>query len=53
VAIFACVCGLLKLALLDRLAARIKVVVGSFLAFPLNAAKLFPFQSMAIWLYDP
>jgi AraC-like DNA-binding protein len=67
VAIFACVCGLVRLALLEQLEARLKLVVGSFLtlmlmptgylylrlAFPQAAASLLPFQSMSIWAYGP
>lgn len=67
VGIFGCACGLVRLALIDQLHARIKLVVGGFLAlmllpttylylrlaFPSSAAALLPFQSMAIWVYGP
>jgi AraC-like DNA-binding protein len=67
VAIFACVCGLVRLALLEQLDARLKLAVGGFLslmlmptgylylrlAFPEAAASFLPFQSMSIWAYGP
>jgi AraC-like DNA-binding protein len=67
VAIFACVCGLVRLALLEQLDARLKLAVGGFLAlmlmptgylylrlaFPQAAASLLPIQSMSIWAYGP
>jgi AraC-like DNA-binding protein len=67
VAIFACLCGLVRLAALERLDARIRLTAGSFLAlmllpstylylrlaFPALAEALLPLQSMAIWLYGP
>jgi AraC-like DNA-binding protein len=67
VAMFVCVCGLTRLALLARLDVRLKLAAGAFLAlmllptaylylrlaFPAAAAALLPFQSMAIWMYGP
>ncbi len=66
-AIFACLCGLLRVALLERLDFRLKLAVGSFLALMLlpttylylhlafapAAAMLLPLQAMAIWMYGP
>jgi hypothetical protein len=67
VAMGACALGLLRLALLERLDAPLKLAVGSFLvlmllpttylylrlAFPAASEAVLPFQSMAIWVYGP
>jgi AraC-like DNA-binding protein len=67
VAMFACVCGVIRLAFLAQLAPRLRLTLGGFLtlmllptsylyarlAFPAAADALQPFQSMAIWTYGP
>ena len=67
IALFVCVCGLIRLIFLARLDRQLRVAVGGFLAlmmlpsaylylrlaFPSVSAALLPLQSMAIWMYGP